>query len=70
MKGVLFSSVVIICFSLSAQNNRFSYDHIPDVTYEEMQDRLACIDSEIPRHFNEKVKGLIDYFTIGLTREG
>lgn len=42
----------------------FKYDPIPDVTYEEIEDRLSCIEGEVPLHFNEKVKGFVDYFTI------
>jgi membrane-bound lytic murein transglycosylase D len=41
-----------------------SYDYIPDATYEEMSDRISCIENEIPLVFNERVKSFIDYFTV------
>lgn len=40
------------------------YDFIPDATYDEIADRLSCIDSEIPLNYNDRVKSFIDYFTV------
>lgn len=40
------------------------YDYIPDVTYEEMEDRMSCIQNSIPLEFNERVQSFIDYFTV------
>lgn len=39
-------------------------EEIPEVTYDLMQDRLSCIDSEIPLSFNERVYSFADYFII------
>lgn len=41
-----------------------NYDFIPDVTYEEAEDRLSCIEAEMDLNYNQKVKDFIDYFTI------
>ncbi len=47
------------------------YDYIPDFTYDEIGDRLALIEDEVPLNYNQRVKAFIDYFTIkdrGYTR--
>lgn len=41
-----------------------SYDYVPDASYEEIADRISCIEGAVPLHYNEKVKNFIDYFTI------
>ena len=56
------SFFVIYTQDLRGQND--FYDHIPDATYQEMEDRLSCIEGEIPLVFNERVKSFIDYFTV------
>ncbi len=42
----------------------YDYEYIPDASYEEIEDRISCIQTEIPLHFNEKVKAFVDYFTV------
>lgn len=39
-------------------------EYIPVETDELIQDRLSCLENEIPLEFNKQVRGLIDYFTI------
>jgi len=39
-------------------------EEIPEITYDLMQDRMSCIDSEIPLSFNERVYSFADYFII------
>ncbi|WP_187261149.1 lytic transglycosylase domain-containing protein [Pontibacter beigongshangensis] len=39
-------------------------EYIPNVPHEVIQDRLSCIESEIPLTFNPFVRSFIDYFTI------
>ncbi|MFT4833725.1 MAG: membrane-bound lytic murein transglycosylase D [Marinoscillum sp.] len=60
--------LIVLCFFLTSgivqAQYPIDYDHIPDATYEEVADRLNCIQSEIPLNYNEKVKSFIDYFTI------
>ncbi|MBA9076501.1 lytic transglycosylase domain-containing protein [Rufibacter quisquiliarum] len=41
-----------------------SVEFIPVETDELIQDRLSCLEQEIPLEFNKHVRGLIDYFTI------
>ena len=53
----------VLCFSQESQIIP-DYDYIPDATYEEVEDRLSCIESEIPLNYNERVKAFIDYFTV------
>ncbi len=62
MRNLLTLLFGIFCFSLSAQD--LVYDYIPDVTYEEVGDRLTCIESDVPLNYNERVKAFVDYFTI------
>lgn len=40
------------------------YDALPDVTYEEIEDRLACLENTVPLEFNDRVRSFVDYFTI------
>jgi membrane-bound lytic murein transglycosylase D len=42
----------------------YNYEYIPDASYEVIEDRISCIKSEMPLHFNEKVKAFADYFTV------
>ncbi len=45
-------------------NEASTYDYIPHVDYDVIEDRLSCITSGIPLNFNSKVKSFIDYFTV------
>ena len=40
------------------------YEHIPDYTYDEVADRISCMDKGIDITFNPRVKAFIDYFAI------
>ena len=40
------------------------YEYVPDLTYQEIADRIACMKSDIPISFNPRVKAFIDYFAI------
>jgi len=61
---ILFLTILSLSFTAGAQQVSQQYDYIPDASYEEIADRIECIESEIPLHFNERVKAFIDYFTI------
>ncbi len=37
---------------------------IENTTYDLVQDRLSCIEQDIPLHFNDKVYGFVTYFAI------
>lgn len=37
-------------------------EFIPDNTYDEIADRISCIENSVPLHFNERVKAFVDYF--------
>lgn len=63
MKAILWGIFVCGAASLFAQP-RISYDHIPDASYEEVEDRLSCLETSIPLNYNTRVKAFIDYFTI------
>ena len=64
--SVVFGVLLVWCGVSYAQDNVStpSFDYIPDATYEEIGDRLSCIEAEIELNYNEKVKAFIDYFTI------
>ena len=42
----------------------YSYEHIPDFSYDQIEERFMQMDSEIPLSFNTRIKAFIDYFTI------
>lgn len=56
--------LLIFWLSTGVLAQETAYDFVPDATYEEVADRISCMESEVPLHYNEKVKGFIDYFTI------
>lgn len=62
----LFFLGMFVCsaWNVSAQGGSFSYDYIPDASYDEIADRISCMEGEVPLNYNEKVKNFIDYFTI------
>lgn len=37
---------------------------IPDNSYDEIADRMTCIENVVPLNFNERVKAFVDYFAI------
>lgn len=49
---------------LARQAKPDSVEFIPVETDELIQDRLSCLENEIPLEFNPQVRNLIDYFTI------
>ncbi|MFT7234090.1 MAG: membrane-bound lytic murein transglycosylase D, partial [Cyclobacteriaceae bacterium] len=59
----LFFILVLLATGIQAQDVA-PYDFIPDASYDEVADRLSCIETEIPLNYNEKVKSFIDYFTV------
>jgi len=42
----------------------YDYEYIPDISYDLVADRLACIEDDMPLTFNERVFSFVDYFTI------
>ena len=42
----------------------YSYEHIPDASYDLIEDRLSCLSTEMPMNFNETVKSFVNYFTV------
>lgn len=53
-----------ISVCLWAQEEELVYDFIPDNTYEEVADRIQCIEGEIPLNFNQRVMAFVDYFSV------
>lgn len=49
---------------LSDEELALLVEYIPNEPNEVIQDRLSCIESDIPLHFNNFVRSHIDYFTI------
>ncbi len=58
----LFTGLFLTYIHLFAQV--VPVDFIPDNTYDEIADRIQCIEGEVPLNFNERVKGFVDYFAI------
>ena len=42
----------------------YDYEHIPDFTYEEVEKRIAEMDTDMPFELNETIFAFIDYFTV------
>ncbi|MBR9999838.1 MAG: transglycosylase SLT domain-containing protein [Cyclobacteriaceae bacterium] len=42
----------------------YSYEYIPDATYDEVQERIGSLQSTIHLSYNTTVKAFIDYFTV------
>ena len=61
MLAVAFASPIISKGQITFTSD---YDHIPDLSYDLIEDRLSCIESTVPLNFNTKVQGFIEYFTI------
>ena len=40
------------------------YEHIPDPSYDLIEDRISCMNKQIDITFNSRVKAFIDYFAI------
>ncbi len=64
MQRILILLAVCSFYHIVEAQDVVEYDYIPDATYEEINTRLAELQTEIPLHYNEKVKGFIDYFTV------
>ncbi|MEP1034649.1 lytic transglycosylase domain-containing protein [Ekhidna sp.] len=55
----------IMFISLAAKGQEFQLTEvIPDNTYDEIADRMSCIEKEVPLVFNERVKAFIEYFAV------
>ena len=63
IKKILLSLAFLSFFQAFAQKDA-TLDQFPEVPYELMEDRLKCIENNIPLEFNERIKSFIDYFTI------
>ncbi|WP_420577096.1 LysM peptidoglycan-binding domain-containing protein [Ekhidna sp.] len=55
----------LLFISLVGEGQEFQLTEvIPDNTYDEIADRMSCIENEVPLAFNERVMAFIDYFAI------
>jgi membrane-bound lytic murein transglycosylase D len=50
--------------SLTLFQYDYSYEYVPDASYDEIEQRLLQIDSEMPLNFNTRVKAFVDYFSV------
>ena len=41
-----------------------SYEYVPDLSFDEVGDRIECLESNVPLSYNKVVKSFIDYFTV------
>lgn len=48
----------------SLKTPTMAFDYIPDATYEQIEERLGRLSTQIPLNYNSKVKSFIDYFTV------
>lgn len=61
---VVLLIVYFSCSTLYGQEVEAFEDLLPDAPYDLIEDRLSCIENEVPLNFNNNVKSFIDYFTI------
>ena len=40
------------------------YEYVPDLSFNEVADRISCLESDMPLSYNKVVKSFIDYFTV------
>lgn len=62
MKKSIIAFFLSISIYTNAQQDIDVY--IENTTYDLVQDRLNCIETEMPLHFNNKVYGFVNYFTV------
>ncbi len=61
-EGILFERLDTTY--VAAEMPQISYEYIPDVSYDLIDERLKTIENEIPLTFNNTVKSFVDYFTV------
>jgi len=62
MTKTLFLFFFVISIYATAQQETDVY--IENATYDLVKDRLSCMQGEMPLHFNDKVYGFVNYFTV------
>ena len=61
----LFIVLCIVVFFFEGKAQEFCLDEVlPDYTFDEVADRMSCIQNEVPLNFNDKVLAFIDYFSL------
>lgn len=60
---LLVFGMLFLCAELKAQEG-LVFDHVPDISSEEMASNLSSLDFNIPLVYNDKVGGFIDYFVV------
>ena len=57
--------MALLSFNGYAQNKLQAVaEFIPEVEYNLVEDRLSCVEKEIPLNFNNRVQAFVEYFTI------
>lgn len=59
-----FILLYAVGYSQELKISEAASEFIPDNTYDEIADRMSCLEGEVPLNFNERVKAFIDYFAI------
>ena len=61
---ILLGLILSGSFTFAQRSKTVVEEFIPEVNYDLAQDRLSCIQGEVPLTFNRKVHAFIEYFTI------
>lgn len=59
--------ILAIAFSsplFGQKQEEYLVDFVPDNTYDEVADRMKCLEGEVPLNFNQRVMAFVDYFSI------
>ena len=62
--GIIYPGSALPTKTAEVEDTVYHYDHIPDVPYELVEDRIKCIPSSIPLNFNERVYAFVNYFAV------
>lgn len=64
MKRTAVCGILVSIFQLCFGQGLYVSDVFPDNNYDEVADRISCMESEVPLHFNERVMAFVDYFAV------
>ncbi|MEP5613801.1 MAG: LysM peptidoglycan-binding domain-containing protein [Cyclobacteriaceae bacterium] len=64
LRKIAFVLALFLATNVLAQEEELVVDFVPDNTFDEVADRMQCIEGEVPLNFNQRVMAFVDYFSI------
>ena len=62
--GLILLSNSVVSQEIQLQEVESEVDIYPDNTYDEVADRMSCIENVVPLNFNERVMAFVQYFSV------